>query len=144
MQLNTIKPAEGSKKAGKRVGRGIGSGLGKTAGRGHKGQKSRSGGFHKVGFEGGQMPLQRRLPKRGFNSLTRARNYEVRLTDLERLPVEEIDLLVLQSAGIVPGNALAAKVILSGTIARKVSLKGVGATKGAKAAIEAAGGSVAE
>jgi large subunit ribosomal protein L15 len=144
MRLNTIKPAEGSKKAAKRVGRGIGSGLGKTCGRGHKGQKSRSGGFHKVGFEGGQMPLQRRLPKRGFNSLTRARNYEVRLTDLDRLPVDEIDLLALQAAGIVPGDALAAKVILSGSISRKVALKGVGATKGAKAAIEAAGGSVAE
>ena len=144
MRLNTIKPGEGSKKAAKRVGRGIGSGLGKTCGRGHKGQKSRSGGFHKVGFEGGQMPLQRRLPKRGFNSLTRARNYEVRLTDLDRLPVEEIDLLALQSAGIVPGDALSAKVILSGAITRKVVLKGVGATKGAKAAIEAAGGSIAE
>jgi large subunit ribosomal protein L15 len=144
MRLNTIKPAEGSKKAAKRVGRGIGSGLGKTCGRGHKGQKSRSGGFHKVGFEGGQMPLQRRLPKRGFNSLTRARNYEVRLTDLDRLPVDEIDLLALQAAGIVPGNALAAKVILAGEITRKVTLKGVGATKGAKAAIEAVGGSVVE
>jgi large subunit ribosomal protein L15 len=144
MRLNTIKPAEGSKKAAKRVGRGIGSGLGKTCGRGHKGQKSRSGGFHKVGFEGGQMPLQRRLPKRGFNSLTRARNYEVRLTDLDRLPVDEIDLLALQAAGIVPGDALAAKVILSGAISRKITLKGVGATKGAKAAIEAVGGSVAE
>jgi large subunit ribosomal protein L15 len=144
MRLNTIKPGEGSKKTAKRVGRGIGSGLGKTCGRGHKGQKSRSGGFHKVGFEGGQMPLQRRLPKRGFNSMTRARNYEVRLTDLERLPVDEIDLLSLQAAGIVPGDALSAKVILSGAITRKVVLKGVGATKGAKAAIEAAGGSIAE
>jgi large subunit ribosomal protein L15 len=144
MRLNTIKPGEGSKKERRRVGRGIGSGLGKTCGRGHKGQKSRSGGFHKVGFEGGQMPLQRRLPKRGFNSLTRARNYEVRLTDLDRLPIDEIDLLALQAAGIVPGDALAAKVILAGEITRKVTLKGVGATKGAKAAIEAAGGSVAE
>ena len=144
MRLNTIQPAEGSKHAAKRVGRGIGSGLGKTCGRGHKGQKSRSGGFHKVGFEGGQMPLQRRLPKRGFNSLTRARNYEVRLTDLDRLPIDEIDLLALQAAGVVPGNALAAKVILAGEITRKVVLKGVGATKGAKAAIEAAGGSVSE
>jgi len=144
MQLNTIKPAEGSKKAAKRVGRGIGSGLGKTCGRGHKGQKSRSGGFHKVGFEGGQMPLQRRLPKRGFNSLTRARNYEIRLTDLERMPLDDIDLLALQAAGVVPGNALSAKVILAGAITRKVTLKGVGATKGARAAIEAAGGSVAE
>ena len=144
MKLNTIKPAEGANKGRKRVGRGIGSGLGKTCGRGHKGQKSRSGGFHKVGFEGGQMPLQRRLPKRGFNSLTRARNYEVRLTDIERLPIDQIDLLSLQAAGIVPGDALSAKVILSGAITRKVVLKGVGATKGAKAAIEAAGGSVAE
>ena len=144
MQLNTIKPGEGSKKERRRVGRGIGSGLGKTCGRGHKGQKSRSGGFHKVGFEGGQMPLQRRLPKRGFKSLTRARNYEIRLTDLERMPLDEIDLLGLQAAGIVPGDALSAKVILAGEISRKVTLKGVGATKGAKAAIEAAGGSVAE
>ena len=144
MQLNTIKPGEGSKKERRRVGRGIGSGLGKTCGRGHKGQKSRSGGFHKVGFEGGQMPLQRRLPKRGFKSLTRARNYEIRLTDLERMPLDEIDLLALQAAGIVPGDALSAKVILAGEISRKVTLKGVGATKGAKAAIEAAGGSVDE
>ena len=144
MQLNTIKPGEGSKKNRRRVGRGIGSGLGKTCGRGHKGQKSRSGGFHKVGFEGGQMPLQRRLPKRGFKSLTRARHYEIRLTDLDRMPLDEIDLLALQAAGIVPGDALSAKVILAGAIGRKVALKGVGATKGAKAAIEAAGGSVAE
>ena len=142
MRLNTIKPAEGSTKARRRVGRGIGSGLGKTCGRGHKGQKSRSGGFHKVGFEGGQMPLQRRLPKRGFKSLTRARNYQVRLTDLERMPIDEIDLLALQAAGIVPGDALSAKVIFAGEITRKVTLKGVGATKGAKAAIEAVGGSV--
>jgi len=144
MRLNTIKPGEGSKKARKRVGRGIGSGLGKTCGRGHKGQKSRSGGFHKVGFEGGQMPLQRRLPKRGFNSLTRARNYQIRLADLENLPLDEIDLLALQVAGLVPGDALSAKVILAGAITRKITLKGVGATKGAKAAIEAAGGSTAE
>ena len=144
MELNTIKPGAGAKHAAKRVGRGIGSGLGKTSGRGHKGQKSRTGGYHKVGFEGGQMPLQRRLPKRGFNSLTRARNYEVRLTDLERLPVDEIDLLALQVAGVVSADALSAKVILSGKLSRKVQLKGVGATKGAKAAIEAAGGSIAE
>ena len=144
MQLNTIKPAEGATHAKKRVGRGIGSGLGKTAGRGHKGQKSRSGGFHKVGFEGGQMPLHRRLPKRGFVSLTNARNVEVRLSEIQGLPVDEIDLLVLKQAGLVAGNALSAKVILSGEISRKVALKGVGATKGAKAAIEAAGGSVAE
>jgi large subunit ribosomal protein L15 len=144
MELNTIQPGEGAKKSRRRVGRGIGSGLGKTAGRGHKGQKSRAGGFHKVGFEGGQMPLQRRLPKRGFVSLTAARNVEVRLSELEKLPVEEIDLLVLKQAGIVAGEALSAKVILSGKITRKVSLKGVGATKGARAAIEALGGSVAD
>ena len=144
MELNNIKPADGAKKNKRRVGRGIGSGLGKTAGRGHKGQSSRSGGFHKVGFEGGQMPLQRRLPKRGFNSLTRARNYQIRLADLENLPIDEIDLLALQVAGLVPGDALSAKVILAGAITRKVTLKGVGATKGAKAAIEAVGGSVAE
>ena len=143
MELNNLKPASGAKHARRRVGRGIGSGLGKTAGRGHKGQTSRAGGFHKVGFEGGQMPLQRRLPKRGFVSLTRARNIEVRLSDLEKLPVGEVDLLVLKQAGVVPGDALSAKVILSGKLTKKVSLKGVGATKGAKAAIEAAGGSVA-
>lgn len=144
MRLNNLKPAEGSKHAAKRVGRGIGSGLGKTAGRGHKGQKSRAGGFHKVGFEGGQMPLQRRLPKRGFVSLTAARNVEVRLSELDKLPVEDIDLLTLMQAGVVPAGSLSAKVILSGKLTRKVNLKGVGATKGARAAIEAAGGSVAD
>ncbi len=144
MQLNKIKPAAGAKHAPKRVGRGIGSGLGKTATRGHKGQKSRSGGFHKVGFEGGQMPLHRRLPKRGFTPLTAGRSVEVRLSDLERLPVEDIDMMVLQQAGVVSSLALSVKVILSGSITRKVTLKGIGATKGAKAAIEAAGGSVAE
>ena len=128
----------------RRVGRGIGSGLGKTAGRGHKGQKSRAGGYHKVGFEGGQMPLQRRLPKRGFVSLTNARNVEVRLSEINDLPVDEIDLLTLVQANLVSIHALSAKVVLSGQITRKVVLKGVGATKGAKAAIEAAGGSVAE
>ena len=142
MRLNTIKPGAGSKSAAKRVGRGIGSGLGKTCGRGHKGQKSRAGGFHKVGFEGGQMPLQRRLPKRGFVSLTRDRNVEVRLSDLAAIPLEEIDLLTLKRAGVVPGGAHSAKVILSGEIDRKVVLRGVGVTKGARAAIEAAGGSV--
>jgi len=142
MRLNTIKPAEGSKKAARRVGRGIGSGLGKTAGRGHKGQKSRAGGFHKVGFEGGQMPLQRRLPKRGFVSLTRARNVEVRLSEIDKLPIDEIDLLALKQAGVIAANALSAKVILSGEISRKVTLRGISATKGALAAIEAAGGSV--
>ena len=143
MRLNDIAPAEGSKHPKKRVGRGIGSGLGKTAGRGHKGQKSRSGGFHKVGFEGGQMPLQRRLPKRGFKSMAAGTVAEVRLSDLEKMQGDEIDLLALKSAGVVSQLALSAKVILSGAIARKVTLKGVGATKGAKAAIEAAGGSVA-
>jgi len=142
MRLNSIRPGEGSKSAGKRVGRGIGSGLGKTAGRGHKGQKSRAGGFHKVGFEGGQMPLQRRLPKRGFVSLTNARNVEVRLGELSLLPIEEVDLLALKQAGIIAADALSAKVILSGKLDKKIMLKGVGATKGAKAAIEAAGGSV--
>ena len=144
MELNSIKPADGSKHAKRRVGRGIGSGLGKTAGRGHKGQKSRAGGYHKVGFEGGQMPLQRRLPKRGFVSLTNTRNVEVRLSEINDLPVDEIDLLTLKQANLITQHALSAKVILSGEITRKVSLKGVSATKGAKAAIEAAGGSVAE
>lgn len=144
MQLNTIQPGEGSKHVKRRVGRGIGSGLGKTAGRGHKGQKSRAGGFHKVGFEGGQMPLQRRLPKRGFISLTGWRNAEVCLSDINALPVEEIDLLTLKQANLVSQHALSAKVILSGEIARRVVLKGIAATKGARAAIEAAGGNVAE
>ncbi|BDD92333.1 50S ribosomal protein L15 [Pandoraea sp. XJJ-1] len=144
MELNSIKPAEGAKHAKRRVGRGIGSGLGKTAGRGHKGQKSRSGGFHKVGFEGGQMPLQRRLPKRGFKSLTRRFVGEVRLSDLNNLPVDEIDLLVLKQAGLVSELSLSAKVIASGEITRKVVVKGLGVTKGALTAIQAAGGSVAE
>ena len=144
MRLNTIKPAEGSNKNRRRVGRGIGSGLGKTAGRGHKGQKSRSGGFHKVGFEGGQMPLQRRLPKRGFVSLSRNDMAEVRLSDLAKLPVETIDLLSLKAAGLVPAIAKGAKVIKSGELTKAVSLQGLTATKGAKAAIEAAGGKIAE
>ncbi len=144
MELNNLKPGAGSKHAPKRVGRGIGSGLGKTAGRGHKGQKSRAGGFHKLGFEGGQMPLQRRLPQRGFVSMTASRNVEVRLSELDKLPVEEVDLLVLKQAGVIAGDALSAKVILSGKLNRKIALKGVGATKGARAAIEAAGGSVAD
>ena len=144
MELNDIKPGEGSKHSKRRVGRGIGSGLGKTAGRGHKGQKSRSGGFHKVGFEGGQMPLQRRLPKRGFVSLTRNDTAEVRLSDLEALPVDTIDLLALKQAGIVSANSLGAKVILCGELTRAVKLQGLTATKGARAAIEAAGGSIAE
>jgi large subunit ribosomal protein L15 len=144
MRLNNLKPADGAKHASKRVGRGIGSGLGKTAGRGHKGQKSRAGGFHKVGFEGGQMPLQRRLPKRGFVSLTAGKNVEVRLSELEKLPVEDIDLLTLMQAGVVPASSLSAKVILSGKLTRKVNLKGIGATKGARSAIEAVGGSGAD
>jgi large subunit ribosomal protein L15 len=143
MRLNTIKPAAGSKKAKRRVGRGSGSGLGKTAGRGHKGQKSRSGGFHKVGFEGGQMPLQRRLPKRGFISTTRYDTAEIRLSDLAKLPVADIDLLALRAAGLVPARAKTAKVIKAGELNKAVKLSGIAATKGAKAAIEAAGGSVA-
>ena len=144
MQLNTLQPAVGSKSARHRVGRGVGSGGGKTAGRGHKGQKSRAGGFHKVGFEGGQMPLHRRLPKRGFTSLTRRFCEEVRLNELQGLSVEEIDLSVLKAANIVSARALSARVILSGEISRKGVLRGLSATKGAKAAIEAAGGSVEE
>ena len=144
MLLNTIQPAEGAKHARRRVGRGIGSGLGKTGGRGHKGQKSRAGGFHKVGFEGGQMPLQRRLPKRGFKSMTAAFNAEVRLSDLAHVAVDEIDLLVLKQAGLVPANAQNVKVIASGSIDKAVTLNGIKATKGAKEAIEAAGGKVAE
>ncbi len=143
MELNTIKPREGSKHSKRRVGRGIGSGLGKTAGRGHKGQKSRSGGYHKVGFEGGQMPLQRRLPKRGFKSTTIKFNAEVTLTDLERLAADEVDMLTLKQAGLVGQLAKVVKIIKSGELTKKVVVKGVGATAGAKAAIEAAGGSVA-
>jgi large subunit ribosomal protein L15 len=142
MQLNTIKPAEGSKKARRRVGRGMGSGLGKTAGRGHKGQKSRAGGFHKVGFEGGQMPLQRRLPKRGFKSALKKYAAEITLGELERLGKDEVDLLTLKAAGLVRELVKTVKVIKSGELKRKVSLKGIGATVGAKAAIEAAGGTV--
>lgn len=143
MELNNIQPAAGAKHAKRRVGRGIGSGLGKTAGRGHKGQKSRSGGFHKVGFEGGQMPLQRRLPKRGFKSPHAPFKAEVRLSDLEKLPVAEVDLLALKQAGFVPELARVVRVIKAGELTRKVSLTGLVVTKGAKAAIEAVGGSVA-
>ena len=143
MQLNTIKPSAGAKKARRRVGRGIGSGLGKTAGRGHNGQKSRAGGFHKVGFEGGQMPLQRRLPKRGFKSAQLKYNAEVTLSDLQTLGADEVDLLTLKSAGLVRQLIKVVKVIKSGELTRKVALKGIGATAGAKAAIEAAGGSLA-
>lgn len=142
MELNAIKPSTGSKHAKRRVGRGIGSGLGKTCGRGHKGQKSRAGGFHKVGFEGGQMPLQRRLPKRGFKSTTLKYRDEVSLTDLERLPLEEIDLLALKQAGLVRDMIKSVKVIKTGEITRKVVLKGIAATAGAKTAIEVAGGTV--
>src|SRR2546425_1276734 len=138
MELNTLKPASGSKRARKRVCRGIGSGTGKTGGRGHKGQRARAGGFHKVGFEGGQMPLQRRLPKRGFVSLTATDTAEVRLGDLRKVAGDSIDLAALKAAGVVPTLALKAKVILSGEIQRKVALKGVSVTKGARAAIEAA------
>ena len=143
MRLNTLKPASGEKKDRRRVGRGIGSGLGKTAGRGHKGQKSRTGGFHKVGFEGGQMPLQRRLPKRGFVSLTKRFTAEIRLSDLERMKAVTVDLAALKAEGVVDSLFDRAKVVLSGKITRKVDLVGVTATKGAKAAIEAVGGSVA-
>ena len=142
MELNTIQPAVGAKHAKKRVGRGIGSGLGKTCGRGHKGQKSRSGGFHKVGFEGGQMPLQRRLPKRGFVSLMRDRKEEVTLGQLEALGLESVDLLTLMQAKLVSQFAAIVKVVKTGEIKRKVVVKGLGVTAGAKAAIEAAGGSV--
>ena len=143
MQLNGIKPAAGAKHAKRRVGRGIGSGLGKTAGRGHKGQKSRSGGYHKVGFEGGQMPLQRRLPKRGFKSTTLKFNAEVSLAALERLGAAEVDLAVLKQAGLVGQLAKVVKVIKAGELTKAVKLNGIGATAGAKAAIEAAGGSIA-
>ena len=143
MQLNEIKPADGSRKNRRRVGRGIGSGLGKTAGRGHKGQKSRSGGYHKVGFEGGQMPLQRRLPKRGFKSHALKYNAEVTLAALEQLGEAEVNLLTLKAAGLVGAIARVVKVVKTGEIKKAVKLNGIGATAGAKAAIEAAGGSVA-
>ena len=144
MFLNTIAPADGATHAKRRVGRGIGSGLGKTAGRGHKGQKSRAGGFHRVGFEGGQMPMHRRMPKRGFTSLTRRFVGEVNLNDLNKLPVDEIDLLALKQAGLLGELTSSAKVVATGEITRKVTLKGPLTTKGARAAIEAAGGSVAD
>ena len=143
MELNSIKPQEGAKHAKRRVGRGIGSGLGKTAGRGHKGQKSRSGGYHKVGFEGGQMPLQRRLPKRGFKSHLLKYNAEITLSELQALDLSEVDVLVLKQAGVVPQIAKVIKVIKSGELTKAVTLKGIGATAGAKAAIEAAGGALA-
>jgi large subunit ribosomal protein L15 len=143
MRLNSLKPAPGAKKDRHRVGRGVGSGWGKTAGRGHKGQRARSGGFHKLGFEGGQMPLHRRLPKRGFNSPTRDDIAEVRLSELEALEAAEVNLAALQAAGIVPRKALGAKIIVSGKLTKKLNVKGdVRASKGARAAIEAAGGSI--
>lgn len=142
MRLNSIRPATGAKHARRRVGRGIGSGLGKTAGRGHKGQKSRAGGFHKVGFEGGQMPMQRRLPKRGFISSGGKNVAEIRLSALSRMAGDDIDILALKQARIIPDSTVTAKVILSGKIERAVKLKGIAVTKGARTAIEAAGGSV--
>jgi large subunit ribosomal protein L15 len=143
MELNSIKPAEGAKHAKRRVGRGIGSGLGKTAGRGHKGQKSRAGGYHKVGFEGGQMPMHRRLPKRGFKSQTLKFNAEVTLSDLEALGLPEVDMVVLKQAGLIGQLAKVVKVIATGTLSKAVKLNGIGATAAAKSAIEAAGGNVA-
>ncbi len=142
MRLNNIKPGAGARKAGKRVGRGIGSGLGKTGGRGHKGQKSRAGGYHKVGFEGGQMPLQRRLPKYGFRSRVGLHTDEIRLHELNKLDVEVIDLLALHSAGLVRGDVKRVKIIVSGAIEKAVHVKGLGVTKGARQLIEAAGGRV--
>ena len=144
MRMNTIKPPAGSNKARRRVGRGSGSGLGKTAGRGSKGQKSRAGGFHKVGFEGGQMPLQRRLPKRGFVSHLSKDTAEVRLSDLAKLPIADIDILALKAAGLVPAGAKTVKVIKTGKLEKAVTLSGLATTKGARAAIEAAGGSIAD
>ena len=144
MRLNGLKPAPGARQSRHRVGRGMGSGWGKTAGLGHKGHKARAGGFHKVGFEGGQMPLHRRLPKRGFKSLTRATIAEVRLSDLDKMKASDIDLAVLHAERVVPRETLSAKVILSGELKRKITLKGVKATKGARAAIEAAGGKYEE
>ena len=144
MKLNDIKPAKGSKPAAKRVGRGIGSGLGKTGGRGHKGQKARSGGYHKVGFEGGQMPIQRRLPKRGFRSRVDGDTAQVRLSEIERLELTEIDLAALKDAGVVTRSVKQAKIIKTGELSRKVTFKGILVTKGAREAIEAAGGSVSE
>lgn len=144
MRLNTIKPAEGATTDAKRVGRGIGSGLGKTAGRGHKGQKSRSGGFHKVGFEGGQMPLQRRLPKVGFTSRKGRLTAEVRLSELAKVAADVVDLKALYEANVLPSHMKRAKIILSGTIDKAVTVSGLGVTKGARAAIEAAGGKIEE
>ena len=143
MELNGIQPADGAKHYKRRVGRGIGSGIGKTAGRGHKGQKSRAGGYHKVGFEGGQMPLQRRLPKRGFKSHLLQFNAEVTLTSLELLTASDVDMLTLKQAGLIPEKAKVVKIIKTGVVSKAFKLTGIGATAGAKAAIEAAGGSIA-
>ncbi len=142
MELNNIQPASGAKRVKRRVGRGIGSGLGKTAGRGHKGQKSRSGGFHKVGFEGGQMPLQRRLPKRGFKSLAKTFTAEVRLGDLEKLPILEIDIIALKNIGLISDSISVVRVFKAGNLSKKITLKGLGVTQGARTAIELIGGSV--
>lgn len=143
MHLNELKPAEGSRSAAKRRGRGIGSGLGKTSGKGHKGQKARSGGYHKVGFEGGQMPLQRRLPKRGFRSRRKDDTAQLRTAQLNQLPTDQvIDLLLLKELGLVPVSALAAKVFLSGELTAALKLKGITVSKGAREAIESAGGSI--
>jgi large subunit ribosomal protein L15 len=144
VRLNTLKPAPGARRERHRVGRGVGSGWGKTAGRGHKGQRARAGGYHKVGFEGGQMPLHRRLPKRGFTSPTRDAIAEVRLSDLERMKAEVVDLAALKAEGVVPRLARGAKVIASGELRRRLTLKGVAASKGAREAIAAAGGAVEE
>jgi large subunit ribosomal protein L15 len=146
MKLNDIKPAAGSRPSRKRLGRGIGSGLGKTSGKGHKGQRARAGGYHKVGFEGGQMPIQRRLPKRGFSSAAQSEKHtaEVRLSDLQKMKETDIDLAVLKAAGVVPVQTLTAKLIKSGELSRKVALKGVKVSKGAKEAVTAAGGSIAD
>lgn len=144
MRLNTLKPAAGSKPAPKRVGRGIGSGLGKTCGRGHKGQHARAGGYHKIGFEGGQMPLQRRLPKRGFRSMTAQNTAEVRLHELAKVKVEVIDLAALKAANLVPAAAKRAKVILAGKLDKAVTVRGLALTKGARAAVEALGGTIEE
>jgi len=144
MRLNTIKPAPGANRTRHRIGRGVGSGWGKTAGRGHKGQRARAGGFHKIGFEGGQMPLHRRLPKRGFKSPLRDLYAEVRTSEIERMKATEIDLAVLKAEGVVPRRVRTAKVILSGKLSRKVTIKGVKATQGARAAVEAAGGRIEE
>ncbi|HLA75836.1 MAG TPA: 50S ribosomal protein L15 [Gammaproteobacteria bacterium] len=144
MRLNTLKPAVGSKQAAKRVGRGIGSGLGKTCGRGHKGQHARAGGYHKVGFEGGQMPIQRRLPKSGFASLTANETAEIRLSELGKVKAEIIDLLALKAVNLVRQDIKRVKVIASGQISKPVTLRGLGVTKGARAAIETAGGKIEE